>query len=248
MSEPDFLPGVPAEHVRCRLTAAGGKEIESGKLLSEESSAALAVNCFGWFVERPQLLPPFPGVNAGSPAQEVDVEYCARFPWKGGRHPWLDAAVVTSSNLIGIESKRFEPFRDTKTVSLSSAYDRAVWGPNMGPFEMVRDRLRNRSLSFVHLDAAQLVKHAFGLVTEGRRLGKRPVLLYLFAEPASRAGRPIEASDIARHRTEIGTFAAEVAGAEVGFSALSYREWIETWPSETEQYYHGQAVLRKFQP
>jgi hypothetical protein len=43
---PQFLPGIPASHVLGRLAKAGGKEIESGKLSSPESSAALAVNCF----------------------------------------------------------------------------------------------------------------------------------------------------------------------------------------------------------
>lgn len=44
-----------------------------------------------------------------------------RFPWAGGRHPWLDAAVETERYLIGVESKRFEPFRDAKSVRLSDA-------------------------------------------------------------------------------------------------------------------------------
>lgn len=80
VSEPDFLPGVNAEHVTDRLRQAGGNELGSGKLLSPESSAALAVNTFGWFVDRPALLPPLPGMEPGIPASLVDVEYCARFP------------------------------------------------------------------------------------------------------------------------------------------------------------------------
>jgi hypothetical protein len=53
MTSPVFLPGVPAAHVLERLGKAGGKEVESGKLASPESSAALAVNTFGWFNPRP---------------------------------------------------------------------------------------------------------------------------------------------------------------------------------------------------
>jgi hypothetical protein len=41
-----------------RLAKAGGREMASGKLQSPESSAALAVNCFGWFIEQPERLPP----------------------------------------------------------------------------------------------------------------------------------------------------------------------------------------------
>src|SRR5262245_18051462 len=118
----EFLEGVPEKYVLKRLAKAGGNEVKSGKLVSDESSAALAVDTFGWFIEQPELLPPLPGMRSAEKASLVDVEYCARFPWRGGRHPWLDAVVETATQLIGIESKRFEPYRDEKTVSFSDAY------------------------------------------------------------------------------------------------------------------------------
>lgn len=246
MEKGAFLPGVPADHILDRLAKAGGNEVESGKLTSPESSAALAVNCFGWFVERPELLPPFPNVRSAFPATRVDVEYQARFPWSGGRHPWLDAVVVTASHLIGVESKRFEPFRDKKAVSLSSAYDRPVWGNAMGPYETMRDRLRSGDITFKHLDAAQLVKHAFGLVTDARRQQKRPVLLYLFAEPAALAGKPIAASAFSAHRDDIARFAKAVAGAEVAFASISYREWFAGFEGEAAA--HASRVIEAFAP
>ena len=55
-----FLPGVPEDRILSLLASAGGNELESGKLDSPESSAALAVNAFGWFLDRPANLPPFP--------------------------------------------------------------------------------------------------------------------------------------------------------------------------------------------
>jgi hypothetical protein len=60
MTEDPFLPGVPVAHVCARLAAAGGDEIDSGKFAHPKSSAALAVNAFGWFIERPMDLPPHP--------------------------------------------------------------------------------------------------------------------------------------------------------------------------------------------
>ncbi|MCI1142060.1 hypothetical protein MOP88_06705 [Sphingomonas sp. WKB10] len=183
------------------MTKAGGNEIESGKLDSQESSAALAVNAFGWFIERPDDLPPFPGLaDLGWPAVRVDVERQMRFPWRGGRHPWLDAAVETSSHVIGIESKRFEPFRDAKTVNLSDAYDRDVWGDQMTPFTAMRDRLRAGDGAYHHLDAAQLVKHAFGLVTEeGGSARHRSCCISTPSRPivAPRPFRPMRSSAIA---------------------------------------------------
>jgi len=224
----NLLPGVPEDYVRERLFAAGGKEIESGKFTSPDSSAALAVNAFAWFHSKPATLPLMPALkNAGWPPERIDVEYCARFPWAGGRHPWLDAFIETATHIIGVESKRHGPFRDKKSVSLSEAYDRPVWGKQMGPYEAMRDQLRSRKTSFVHLDAAQLVKHAFGLITEsGRKGGKIPILVYLYAEPSC---WPAEA--IARHRNEINAFARAVDGAAVLFTSLRWQDWLTTWPS-----------------
>lgn len=246
MSEGLFLEGVPVEHVRTRLRAAGGNEEASGKLASPESSAALAVNAFGWFIERPELLPAFPELKHAFPAKLVDVEYQARFPWSGGRHPWLDAVAISATHLIGIESKRFEPFRDSKTASLSLAYDRPVWGQNMKPFEDMRDRLRSGASRFEYLDATQLVKHAFGLVTDARRKARQPALVYIYAEPTEISGRPI--SEVARlqHRSEIAQFAEAVAGAEVKFSVTSYREWLKLMQGDAA--HHAARVETAFHP
>lgn len=228
--------------VRAALAAAGGKEIESGKFASPESSAALAVNAFGWFLERASDLPILPGLeDCGWPALGVAIERQMRFPWSAGRHPWLDAAVQTQSHLIGIESKRFEPFRSSKAATLSPAYDRDVWGQGMEPFTALRDRLRAEPSLYRHLDAAQLVKHAFGLVTEGRRLGLRPVLFYIFAEPAR-----IAPEAIMLHRGEIEHFAGLVVGATVRFASCSYREWLAHFDGVALD--HAQRVLDHFQP
>jgi hypothetical protein len=237
-----LLDGVPEAYATGRLLAAGGNEIGSGKFESASSSAALAVNTFAWFHDEPAVLPSL-WPDSGQPVA-VEVEYCARFPWRGGKHPWLDAAVLTRCELIGVESKRFEPYRDAKKVSLSSAYDRPVWGDGMSAYESLRDRLRARDISFVHLDAAQLLKHAFGLVTEGRRLGLAPKLVYLFSEPASVAHRAL-----AKHREEIDRFDGLVRGADVKFRAISYREWLDQWNgSDPRLDAHRQAILRTFAP
>ncbi len=249
MASPEFLAGVPADRVLDRLAKAGGNEVENGKFASPESSSALAVNTFGWFIERPGLLPVLPGMKTGASPLLVDVEYCARFPWRGGRHPWLDAVVETECELVGVESKRFEPFRGHKPPSLSKAYDREVWGANMKPFEAMRNALRAGRETFEFLDAAQLVKHAFGLVTDGARKLKAPMLVYLYAEPAALAGRPISATALRQHRDEIARFGAAVTGAEVGFHAASYREWLDTWPNPPDPVgIHRKAVMERFQP
>ncbi len=55
-----FLPGVPAEEIERIFNAAPGNEIVSGKFDSPESSAALAANAFGFFLNGEWDLPPLP--------------------------------------------------------------------------------------------------------------------------------------------------------------------------------------------
>ena len=93
---------------------------------SSESPAAPAANTFGAFLLRPADLPPLPGAEARDwPASALRLKVLLRFAWSGGRHPCVDAVIQTGAVLIGIESKRYEPFR-TKSgaVALSDAY----WG------------------------------------------------------------------------------------------------------------------------
>lgn len=249
MNDDRFLAGVPGAYVLRRLAEAGGNEVGLGKFGSDESSAALAVNTFGWFIERPELLPPLPGMAPDTKIMLVDVEYCARFPWRGGRHPWLDAVVATATQLIGVESKRFEPFRDKKSVSFSKAFNCDKWGQEMGPWEAMRDALVNGRERFDFLDATQLVKHAFGLVTQGALKSKDPALVYLFAEPEKRGEVPIPPATFAKHRAEIARFGAAVADAQVAFHAISYREWLATWPPAPSSVGpHAAAILDRFSP
>lgn len=232
-----LLPGLPIALIRECYAASPGNEIISGKFSSPESSAALAANTFGPFLMRPTELQPPPGGEAwGWPATSVRLEATLRFPWSGGRHPCLDVLVETGVALIGIESKRYEPFRPKPAAPLSGAYWRPVWGDAMAGYERIRDGLREDSSVFTRLDAAQLVKHAFGLRTaahrEERFLGKLPVLLYLYAEPERWPdGRPVPESEIEAHRTEIRNLAETVTGDEVIFHACSYRDLLSAWSS-----------------
>lgn len=239
-----FLPGVPAELCLAALRAAPGNELASGKFLSSQSSSALVVNCFGWFLENPARLPPIPGLNAAWPPVSLRLEAEMRFPWRGGKHPWLDAAIETPGELIGVESKRFEPFRDKKIAKFAEAYDRPVWNGAMVPYRKMLDQLRNQPTRYRYLDAAQLVKHALGLATQSRRQGKRAILLYLFAEPRALAGRSISPVHHDAHRDEIADFAETVAGGEVAFRAKSYTEWFDTWPPECGD--HAVALTNQF--
>jgi len=204
-----------------------------------------------------QDLPPLPGCEAEIwPARSLALEATIRFPWGGGRHPVLDGLVATPSALIGIESKRYEPFRSKGKASLSDAYWRPCWGDRMGGYESLRDALRADSRSYLQLDAAQLFKHAFALRTDvhrdGPRKGLRPVLFYLYAEPEvwPTDGTPVDKGAKERHRREIRVFAAAVAGDEVIFVACSYKTLLGNWASSEDAGIraHAQLVLQRYSP
>ena len=240
-----LLPGVALDRITEALGKAAGQELTSGKFGSPQSSSALAVNGFGAFLENPGLLPPFPGLSTIDwPAVRVDVEREMRFPWSGGRHPWLDAAVETEKCLIGVESKRYEPFRDRKRAKLSPKYASIDWGSGMQSWCQMRDRLVDNPLAYRHLDAAQLVKHSYGLVTEARRQSKQAALLYLFAEPSH--GPKVDEEAKVRHRAEIAEFGLAVAGADVAFHSCSWREWLKTFPQGQKA--HADRLIARFHP
>ncbi len=246
----DYLP---TEKIREAFARAPGNEIELGKLENPRSSAALAANTFGYFLERPGDLPMIPGTEGcGWPAQRVALEYEARFPWSGGTHPWLDALVETGSHMIGIESKRYEPFGGKASGAFSKAYwKEGAWGERMGPFERMRDALHGGERKFERLDAFQLVKHALGLRTQAGKTGKAPVLLYLFAEPWQWPdGRPVDAEAIKVHADEAERFTSEVAGAEVAFVACTYDDLLLAFAGSpsVEVRNHGTNIELGFRP
>jgi hypothetical protein len=240
-----LLPGVPVERVAAVLNSAAGQELVSGKVSSPESSSALAVNGFGLFLEDPGTLPAFPCLSELDwSALSVAIERQMRFPWSGGRHPWLDTAVETATHLIGVESKRYEPFRDSKLAKLSPKYVSHRWDDGMEPWCAQRDQLLAEPSAFRHLDAAQLVKHGYGLMAEAKQRGKQLVLLYLYAEPTE--GRAIPAEAFSDHRSEIASFTQGVAGSTVRFAACSWREWLATFPPELSG--HADRVTARFHP
>jgi hypothetical protein len=157
--------------------------------------------------------------------------------------------VETKDALIGIESKRYEPFRDKKRVRFSKAYARNVWGSNMVQFQSMCASLEGGVPPYVFVDAAQLVKHAFAIRTQAQKRNKSASLLYLYAEPTVYpSGTPIPTDEIMSHRSEVARFAAAVGGAQVSFAALTYAELLETW--RASQYArlrdHARAFLARF--
>jgi hypothetical protein len=246
MTDTPFLPGVPAEAVLAALRRSPGSELASGKFDSPESSAALVANAFGWFLDRPAALPPLPCVPMGQP-ESVEIEAEMRFPWSGGRHPWLDVAIATATTLVGVEAKRYEPFRPRKAVAFSEAYDSRDWGPGMARFAAMRLALASGRQSYRHLDAVQLVKHAYGLKTQGVKRARGAVLVYLHAAPAFWAsGKPVDPALTRRHEAEIADFAHAVKGDDVIFVPLRWADLLADWSRHPATAAHAAAVTGWF--
>ena len=242
---------LPRERIKACYTQAPGDELRV-KFISPESSAALVANCSGLFLEKAELLEGLPG----GPPSNVLLESELRFPWAGGRHPYLDVLIESEGYLTGVESKRFEPFRSHGPAEISPAYKRPVWGKAMGGYEAIRDLLLDNPLTFRRLDAAQLIKHALGLrmavnKREADHCGKNPVLLYLYAEPTGWPdNRPISQEAHEAHRQEIGQFIAFVAGNEVEFRAMTYRTLLEQWDASAsiQLRAHAHVLRERFRP
>ena len=262
-----FLPGVPGELIEEDHRRAGGKQIKKNKngkarIDSPRSSAALVANTLGFFRDRVDALPHLPGCSDVKwPARSLRFEQGVDLPWSpnGGPSAELDVLITTLSAVIGVEAKRFEQF-STPSVSFSPRQYWRNWGDCMKGYEKIRDVLCDNKQFYVSLKADQLVKHAFALRTQvspdGHYEGLKPILFYLFAEPAywpsdSHSERiAIDDNANAVHQEEIAHFAHCVEGDEVRFVACSYRELLATWeqsdnPDIRE---HTRAVVRRFSP
>jgi hypothetical protein len=227
--------GLPLRAIHEALETADGDELGSGKILSPTSSAALAINAFAPFLEHPEALPPLPGTeDLGWPARSVRIEAILPFPWRGGRRPNMDVLIETGGGLIGIESKRYEPFGSHRDPDWSDAYWRPVWGEAMDRHQALRDRSRTGDAGFKHLEEAQLLKHALGLLTATAKVSAdgacSPCLVHLRAQPRrDRRGREIDLVTHDAVSAEVARFGEAVVGDHVRFVGLTYRRMIEGW-------------------
>lgn len=243
-----LLAHLPQAAILAAYETSPGRELD-GKADSPESSSALVANAFGYFIDRPGELPPLPGVkSAGWPATGVQLEASVRFPWNGGMHPWLDARIDTPTHTIGIESKRYEPYRGRHVPRFSDAYARDVWSPLMAPYVRVMNRLKSGELDLYALDATQLIKHALALSTHCSKSGRIPVLYYLFADPVAWPdGHPVDASKRKQHAEHLAVFTREVAGAHVEFAWSTYPEVVAAWFAASPGLAaHAQALCAHF--
>ena len=212
-----LLPGVLVEDFEADLSSGDGDELQT-KFCAAHSSAGLAVNCFAPFRRRiADIMLPEQTAFEG-------LQFEKKCPTGlRGQPPNLDVLLSGSRGVVGIESKLTE-YLSEHPAKFSPAYEEQIRDRrrDQGYFhEMLR--LQDHPYHYTWLDAAQLIKHAFGLA---HTFPKVPVtLVYLFWEPVNPAASP----EFAAHRAEIEEFKAQVAGSFPAFQAISYPELWDFW-------------------
>lgn len=214
----NLITGIEFADVEPDLRQGDGNEL-GGKFRAAHSSSALAVNTFAPFKKRPVDL----WLPWGRGFTSVHFERKCPHGVPGRYSPNLDVVAESVGGVIAIESKCLE-FLKSEPAEFAPAYNAAITDERRQTawFEEM-ERLIRKPRLYHWLDAAQLVKHAFGIMYTFP--GPPRTLVYLFWEPSNSNAYPI----FAEHRAEIGRFAASVAGGAVNFASISYPELWKYW-------------------
>ena len=172
----NLIEGVRLVDFEADLRQGDGNEME-GKFRAAHSSSALAVNTFAPFKSDPAALR-LPGSGGFA---SLSFERKCPHGLAGRRSPNLDVVADGPSGVVAVESKCLEPLTP-HVAKFAPAYDAEIRDGRRGTTwfqEMLR--LVEKPRTYRWLDAAQLVKHAFGVAYT---FADRPMtLLYLFWSP-----------------------------------------------------------------
>ncbi len=213
----NLIPGTEPAWFEAELNEGDGQELK-GKFKAAHSSSALAANTFARFKIAPDQL------NLVCASGFEAFRFEAKCPAISGRNPPnLDLLVQSRSKVVGVESKCTEHLR-THVPKFAPAYDQQITDGRRGSawFQLMRVLIAEPT-RYRRVDAAQLVKHAYGLAHCFP--GQDVTLLYLYWEPRNAEALP----ELAEHREEVAKFAREVAGSFPSFAHLSYRHLWDTW-------------------
>jgi hypothetical protein len=219
----NLIEGVRLEDFEADLLQGDGNEM-GGKFRAAHSSSALAVNTFAPFKTHLDALR-LPG---GDGFTSLHFEGKCPHGLVGRRSPNLDVLAEGPSCVVAVESKLLEPLA-RHVAKFSPAYCKQI-RDHRRETEWFREMVRivKEEHKYRWLDAAQLVKHAFGITHTFR--DKPATLLYLFWEPSNAGAHPF----FAEHRAEVTRFADSVAGGGPEFIAMSYPELWRSWDAHPD--------------
>jgi hypothetical protein len=207
--------GLPLTEIASDLNAGAGRELDS-KICAAHSSAALVVNTFGPWRNRPE------GMSLSGLNGFRSVRFESKLPTGlGGTPPHLDL-LAEGEATVAIESKCTE-WMEPKPARFSPSYDSLSPSHGHSPWFELIQQLLAEPCRYEFLDAAQLVKHALGLLTCYGALELR--LIYLYWEPHNAADWP----ECRKHRGEADDLANQVKQCSIRLQPMSYRELWEEW-------------------
>lgn len=220
----NLLPSVTIPDFDADLRQGSGDEL-AVKFRALHSSSALAVNCFGPCKRHLSDL-----LLCGADGF-TKLHFEKKCPiGVRGTPPNLDVLAEGADRVIAIESK-FTEYLTPHAAEFSPSYETGIRDDRRetGWFREM-SRLIETPRRYRWLDAAQLVKHAFGLMHcyPGRRL----TLLYLYWEPLNAADYPL----FEEHRRETAAFAQRTAGPQLAFEAITYNELWASWDAAAPQW------------
>ncbi len=214
----NLLEGLPTNWIERDFGKGAGQELAT-KFRAAHSSAALVVNTFGpWRIDTASLV-----IAGVTKFRSLHFETTCPTGLHGTA-PHLDL-LAEGNLLVAVESKCTEWMKPTPAV-FSAAYDklRASYGDS--PWFEQMQLLREAPNRYQFLDAAQIVKHAFGLLNCFREREMR--LVYLYWEPRNSDMWP----ECRAHRAEADDLAAKVQRSPVRLIPMSYRELWAEWESQ----------------
>jgi hypothetical protein len=134
-----------------------------------------------------------------------------------------------------------------KANGFAEVFDRPVWGEKLPRFTKLRDDMVAGEAGFQTLDAVQLIKSAYAILTRAEKRAVGGVLVYLYAEPATWAsGKPVDPKRIALHRREVAQFAKLVAGDTVSFVPMRWEDLLDQWAKSAKLAAHAGALHDRF--
>ncbi len=220
----NLVPGVNRRDFWEDLEEGDGSELSDSprapaKFCAAYSSSALVVNTFGPFRHSPGRLA-LAGYSDFSKSQfERKCPTGLR-----GIPPNLDFFAAGPNILVAVESKFLETLRPMKAL-FKESYNSVVQTWAEPAWQNTYRALLDDPTKFIHLDAAQLVKHYLGIQNTLRDCHAPIVLVYLFWEPTNAEDIP----EFGKHRQEVELFSREVEQSEIRFLALSYSQIWQNW-------------------
>jgi hypothetical protein len=212
----NLMDGLPLAEIQADFEQGAGHELER-KLPAAHSSAALVVNAFGPWRTVPGSLT-LGGVTG---FRSVHFEF-PRPTGLGGTPPHLDLLAEGDLPIAG-ESKCTE-WMEAKPAIFSISYDNLRASHGDSPWFEQMQQLRDAANRYRFLDAAQLVKHAFGLIS-CYGMDHEVRLLYLYWEPRNREDWP----ECSLHRAEAEDLATRVEWSTIRLIPMSYSELWAEW-------------------